>query len=423
MQNSVTYTKNIELAYSCDIAVAGGGIAGVCAAIAAAKHGASVILVERFGIPGGNATSGGVAAFCGENAGQGAVFDEISAMLETLHAIGPYTPYPKDNRKFNHELLPFVLNSLLEKYQVRLLYHTRVADCIVEDGQITHLIISGPSGMQAIGAGYVIDCTGDACVARAAGFRVMKGRESDGMQLPMSEMFFVRHQTSAQCVPEGLLARIKDQDELPMTSIWPNGPGGNAIKVKIPKFDATDTESLTAAEIFARKRALQVTEYFKTVEGREWMFDRCSPIIGIREGARILGDCVLAVDDLRKGRQFGDAVAVGYYCLDGHSPDDDKRTYILPKDELAVPPYHIPLRCLIARDGKNLMMAGRCLSADQLALSSARVMTTCAMTGQAAGMACAFASAEKTEVRKICVSALQNALTENGAVLAIGRFN
>ncbi len=107
-------------------------------------------------------------------------------------------------------------------------------------------------------------------------------------------------------------------------------------------FDSTDTESMTAAEIAARRRMLEVLSYFQAVEGKDWRFDHCSPIIGIREGYRIVGRYQLRVDDLRAGREFDDAVA---------------------------------------RDGRNLLMAGRCMSADQLALSSARVTTTCSMMG------------------------------------------
>ena len=113
----------------------------------------------------------------------------------------------------------------------------------------------------------------------------------------------------------------------------------------------------------------------------------------IREGYRIVGRYQLRADDLRAGREFDDAVARGVFYLDGHKPDDDKRTYILPKEELYVPPYQIPFRCLVARDGRNLLMAGRCMSADQLALSSARVTTTCSMLGQAAGIGAAMAVA------------------------------
>ena len=83
-----------------------------------------------------------------------------------------------------------------------------------------------------------------------------------------------------------------------------------------------------------------------------------------------MGDYVLTVDDLRAGRKFSDAIATGVFYLDGHKPDDDKRTYILPSDQLAVPPYQIPFRCLLVQRAQNLLAAGRCFSAQQLALSS-----------------------------------------------------
>ena len=105
-----------------------------------------------------------------------------------------------------------------------------------------------------------------------------------------------------------------------------------------------------------------------------------------------MGEYVLTVEDLRAGRAFDDGIARGVFYLDGHKPDDEKRTYILPADQLKVPPYQIPLRSLIVRDGVNLLAAGRCFSADQLALSSARVSTTCSMMGQAAGITAALAS-------------------------------
>jgi len=186
-----------------------------------------------------------------------------------------------------------------------------------------------------------------------------------------------------------------------MTSVWPNGPGGNAIKVKIPMFDSTSTESLTAAEIRARRRVFEVLDYYQ--RGKETMALRCcAPQIGIREGARVVGDYILTVDDLRAGRKFDDAIARGVFYLDGHKPDDEKRTYILAEKQLKVPPYQIPLRSLIAKDGKNLLTVGRCFSCDQLALSSARVSTTCSMMGQAAGIAAdAMSVAEKCDPRNL----------------------
>jgi hypothetical protein len=238
----------------------------------------------------------------------------------------------------------------------------------------------------------------------------------------MSMMYFVRHvqgSIAGPALPEGWFEPITDKADLPMTSVWPDGPGGNAIKIKIPMFDATDTESLTAAEIQGRRRMMEVLDYQQRVEKKPWRLDHCSPIIGIREGARIVGDYVLTVADLRAGRAFDDGVARGTYYLDGHKPDDDKRTYILPKDQLAVPPYQIPLRSLIARDGKNLLMAGRNLSADQLALSSARVSTSAAMMGQAAGIAAALAAGKTCDPRNLDPTDVRRVVIERGAELEV----
>ena len=254
------------------------------------------------------------------------------------------------------------------------------------------------------------------------GFEMLSDWYEGRWRLPMSMMYFVRHvagERPGPFLPEGWFHPIRDSADLPMTSPWPDGPGGTAIKIKIPMFDSTDTESLTAAEIQGRRRMMEVMDYHQRVENRPWLLDHCSPIIGIREGARVAGDYVLTVDDLRAGRAFDDGVARGTFYLDGHKPDDDKRTYILPKDRLKVPPYQIPLRSLIAKDGNNVMMAGRNLSADQLALSSARVSTSGTMMGQAAGIAAALAVKKDTDVRRLDSQEVRSLIQKQGAVLDV----
>jgi len=125
----VAWKRHVPVRYGCDVAVVGGGIAGVTAAIGAAHYGARVLLVERFGVTGGNATVGGVGSFCGETAGQGAVFDDIVAGLEAFGAIAPYKPYvEKEARVFDPEILAVVLQELLLKAGVRLLLHTQFVD-------------------------------------------------------------------------------------------------------------------------------------------------------------------------------------------------------------------------------------------------------------------------------------------------------
>ncbi|HUW63007.1 MAG TPA: FAD-dependent oxidoreductase [Candidatus Bathyarchaeia archaeon] len=420
----VAWKRRVPIRYEADVAVAGGGIAGVTAAIAAARSGARVLLVERFGVTGGNATVGGVGSFCGETAGQGAVFDDIVAALEAFGAIAPYKPYvEKEARVFDPEILAVVLQELLLKSGVRLLLHTQFVDAVAKDGRIRECIVCGSGGPEAIRASQYIDCTGEAALAHAAGFETVKGRPEDGLQLPMSMMFTVRHVGDAdRCnqVPENWFDVIRSESGLPMTSIWPNGPGSNAIKVKIPMFDASDTESLTAAEVRARRRMMEILDYYQRVENKPWLLDHAAARIGIRESRRVMGEYVLKLEDLRAGRAFDDAIARGVFYLDGHDPTNDKRTYILPPEQRRVPPYQIPFRSLIPQGSRNLLVAGRCFSADQLALSSARVMTTCAMMGQAAGIGAAMAAKTEPIVSALNGADVRRAVEKNGAVLAVG---
>lgn len=418
---SFTWSRRIPLRYQADVAVIGGGIAGVAAACSAAQSGASVILLERFAVTGGNLTSGGVASFCGETSGQGRVFDEMIADLEKFAAIAPYQRYPDlEARVFDHSILAIVLQEMLLRYGVKLLLHTQFVDAINQEGRITDCMVSGPSGPEGLHATQYIDCSGEAALVHTAGFETMKGRPEDGLQLPMSMMFFVRHvapKLAAPQAPEGWFDVIRQKDELPMTSLWPNGPGSNALKIKIPGFDASDTESMTLAEIQGRRRMMQVLDYYQRIEKKPWRLEYCSPRIGIREGRRVVGDYVLTVDDLRAGRKFADAIAVGVFYLDGHKPDDDKRTYLLPADQLAVPPYQIPFRCLLVQRAKNVLTAGRCFSATQLALSSSRVSTTCAMLGQAAGIAAGLAVEKRCDPRDLEPVEIRSIVERRGAVL------
>ncbi|MDX1286350.1 MAG: FAD-dependent oxidoreductase, partial [Draconibacterium sp.] len=394
------------------------GIAGVSAACSAANSGSDVILIERFGTLGGMLTTGGVAHFCGQIEKQGEVFDEILKDLKKYNSLG------EGNREsiFNYEILALVLQEMLLKKKVKILLQTRLIDVLVKENSITECIISGKSGLEAIRSKIFIDCSGEADLARLADISTMKGDGKTGYQLPMSKMFFVREvekNESVKQVADSWPTRITEKEDLPMTSIWPDGPGGKAIKIKIPMYDSTSTEELTEAEIQARRRTMDVLSYYQEQEKKNWRLTHSATIIGIREGCRIEGDYILKTDDLRAGRSFDDGVARGTFYLDGHGLTDDKRTYILPKDELKVPPYQIPMRSLIAKDADNLLMAGRCFSAEQLALSSARVSTSCSMMGQAAGIAAAMAINNRTKIRNLDYSDIKDEVLSRGAQLDV----
>ncbi len=421
----ISWNKELEVAHEYDIAVIGGGIAGVCAALAAAKQNAKVILVERFAVTGGNATAGGVANWSGETKGQGVIFDEIIANQEAFHSIAPYPgPYkhfePSSNRIFDHEILAVILQEMLIKYNVKLLLHTQFVDTICNNRKIEYAVISGNSGPELIRADVFIDCTGGGLVANQSQCRCLE--QKAGTQLPASIMFFI-HETCEKNftpqLPEGWLKPVTKENDLPMTTFWPDGPDGQALKVKIPGGDSNSTEGMTEIEIRARRRMLEVLDYFQRQEKRKLRFGHAPAITGLREGRRILGDYVLRLEDVRQKKIHEDAVAKGYFYLDGMKPDDEKRTYILTKEEQRIPPYHIPLRSLIAKDSDNLLMAGRCFSADQLVLSSARVMTTCAMMGQAVGTTAALAADSRQLVRNLDYGRIRRILEQNGADLAI----
>lgn len=421
-QCSVTWSRQVPLRYRADVAVIGGGSAGVCAACAAAREGASVILVERFAVTGGNATVGGVANWCGETVGQGAIFDEILAMQEAWKSIEPYPGAyqhhsPREMRPFDHEILAVILQELLLKYGVKVLLHTRFVDIQRRQGTLGPALVCGVSGLEALEAKVYIDCSGSADVARAAGCAMLPSGELGS--LPASLMFFVRERSGPvePQLPSGWFTPVARAGDLPMTSIWPNGPGGKAIKLKITGHDSADTEGFTRLEMRARRRQWEILDYYQRQEKKPWLFDHASPIIGLRETQRIAGDSMLKVDDVRAGRAFDDAIARGVFYLDGMRPDDEKHSYLLSKEEQCVPPYHIPFRSLIARDADNLLMAGRCFSADQLALSSARIMTTCAMMGQAAGIAAAWSARRGCRPRDLEGTALRRRVEHFGANL------
>ncbi len=142
----VTWSRSVPLRYTADVAVIGGGIAGISAACAAARSGAKVVLVERFAVTGGDLTSGGVANFCGQITGQGEVFDEVLSELRAFNALDPDRPV------FHYEILGLVLQEMLLKRGVKLLLHTRFVDAVVTDGRVTECILCGKSGPDALQA-------------------------------------------------------------------------------------------------------------------------------------------------------------------------------------------------------------------------------------------------------------------------------
>ena len=392
-------------------------MAGVSAAVAAARQGADVLLVEQYADLGGTATTCGVGAFCGETTGQGEVFDDIVRALERLDAIQAYKPYTeREFRKFDHERLKFILADLALSAGVRLVLHTRIADAECDDGRLQSVVLDTVDGLKRIEPRMAIDCTGDGALAHAAGLPCMKGGPDGGPQLPPSLMFFIRDlgRPVTPRLPAGLTP-IESDDDLPMLSFWDEGDGQIGCKLKVIGFDTTDPAQFTDLEVTARREMMRVLHYIQRTSHPTYELSYVSAQVGLREGRRVTGEYVLAEADLRAGRRFDDAIALGCFYLDAHDPTHRKNVY-LPQDR-HVPPYQIPFRSLRASGTANLLAAGRCLSAEQIALASCRVMTTASMTGQAAGIAAALCLGDAIDLPDLPIPRLQSTLTAHAARL------
>lgn len=402
-----------------DLLVAGGGYAGICAAVSAAEKGADVLLVEGFSELGGAMSLSGVSGFCGHTRGVGRVFDEIVGVMEEAHVIVPYHS-EQDARAVETVYVGFLMQEYVLRKGVRLLLHSRVAAAHRDGNIVDTVFVHTVGGMEAYRPRIVIDATGDADVAFSAGYPTLSGSESGDPPLPMSLYFSLwdTHREEDPWLPEGCPRYTADT--IPMTSIHWHETGRIDVKMKVIGHSAVDARGLTEAEIEARRQMMGLVYFLQTegYAGRKYSTYRLSsvsPLIGIREGRRIIGDVVISEQDARSGREWEDAVAVGTYHVDYHWPKILQRAGTGITDP--IPPYHIPLGALIPRGSENLLVAGRCASGEQMAMSSFRVMSTAAAMGIAVGTCAAVALRDGCAPRDVNVQELQGILTENGVVL------
>jgi hypothetical protein len=415
--------------YVAQIVVAGGGPAGVCAAIAAARSGADVLLVEQYGYLGGMSTAGLVAPWMTfhDKEGKQVVFgiaqEIVDRLVETGHSRGHISDTMGETSTitpFDAEQLKYLLAKMCLEASVRLLFHTFIFGAEVNDRKINCLKAANKDGEIRIKADRFVDATGDGDILAMSGCAFEKGRDGDGMMQPASMMF-----TMANVDFEKVRQYMKEHpddfhhntlyerlDEVPNSisgffSKWNIGREKLGLDIKrdrilffrgwrndiaavnttrITGIDGTSAEDLTKAEIEGRHQALLVSELLRRyVPGFEnaYLLNTASAI-GIRETRRLVGRYVLTGKDLESGRVFDDSIALYAYPIDMHQPDGSGFT------EYTVPSYGIPYRALLPNEIDNLLVAGRCISATREAQSSLRLTPGCMATGQAAGVAAAL---------------------------------
>ncbi len=411
-----------------DVLVCGAGCAGTAAAIAAARSGAKVLLVEKAPFAGGIITSVGLPYFDGIAHISTNRIVVRGIALELLAKSGVCAPDATRVAKHNPTIpntfeFKLLLDRIFQEHKDKLtvLFNSFVCDVQSDGGRIQSVTIANKDGLVKVQAQTVIDCTGDADVAAWAGAPFEQNAEVQPLTLHF-RIGNVQNQPGLGGLCRAALVEAQKRGELPFYY----GPGvmflfgKNEIYVhgvRVPA-DPTNAADLSRAEMQGRADAHAMFRAWKNdvPAFAESYFQEAYPWIGVRESRRIIGRHVLSEDDLMNARRFDDAIATGCWYLDLHpnktvegSANDFDPKKVQPE------PYDIPYRSLVPQKIGNLLVAGRCHSATRGAHASTRVTVTAMAMGEAAGVAAALALKSKTEVATLSGVKVRAKLSERNA--------
>jgi hypothetical protein len=436
--------RDIPVMLDTDIIVVGGGTTGPLAAIAAARQGKQVVMIERFGSLGGNLTLGlntkpsgalvgGLPREIWETARSvGGAGEDYYAATKTggMNIASPGDP----------EIMKMLLTRLCAEAGVQIMFETFVSQAVVEDGAVTGVIVENKTGRQCVGAKVVIDCSADGDIATKCGapFVMGSGGADETMQ-PVS-MYFTMDNVDLK----RLVAWARETDDIPARAIpdreedldyglWLTGFNNGIRKFQEETGVELQRENITlkttngvmyvnatrvlGVDVFSPAEfTAAVLECYRQIEGvTRFLCERVpgfenakilqvSPVLGVRETRHIQGEYVLTGPDTIDGAFFEDSVAADASALDIHEPKGSD------VDFQGLRPYEIPYRCLVPLGVEQLLVAGRCISADHDAHARSRNMPACMATGQAAGVAAAVAIDAGTTVRDAPVARIQDVL-------------
>ena len=424
--------------HSYDVIVAGGGPAGVAAAVSAARRGARTALVERFGVLGGMLTSGHVQPILGRAEGY-TMYDEVTALLQDGHENVPrITTRNGDEIGIDLEEAKLRLLDLCLDSGVYVYLQTPVTSPVMEGSRIAGLQICTPRGLETLTASVVVDATGDGYVAAAAGAPFEVGR-SDGRCQPATLEFTVDNVDEAYhfacfggsdpvTLPDGrkyseVCREACARGELPENvsivrihrTIHPGERSINATQAN--GFDTLSSEGIVGADHLLRRQVAPVLAFLRRYAPG---FENCrlrstATALGVRETRRFVGEYVLADRDVETGARLEDVVVhKAWFLIDIHNPAGGGQA---ERHSQPAVPYDIPYRSLVPLKVDGLLLSGRNISGTHRAHASYRVMGVALATGQAAGIAAALSAAQGKVPRSLDYRLVQQALTEAGVRL------
>jgi glycine/D-amino acid oxidase-like deaminating enzyme len=445
IENRIGSDPALPVLAEVDVLVVGGGASGVAASTVAAEKGKSTILVERYGFCGGAAVAGMSGTICGlylasetRNRPEQVVFGFAERFRSALAKRGGLTEPQIYGKTFTvtHDPLMWreTADSLLEEAGVRVLFHTAVTGVLAKDQALNGVVVESNAGRSVIRARRIIDASGDAAVVARAGYRSTFG---DNGRIQNPTMFFrlgnvdfdtfVEYWGADTICPPKVVEAIMAADEsgayhLPRSKIWifpttrPNELMVNATRLSGRDgrmLNVIDPADFTEAEIFGRQ---QVREYARfladLIPGCANSFVVDTGVeVGIRQTRSIVGKARLRNEDVVAGRKRPDGICRVPWPIELHSGDKPKLHWLL--DDY----YEVPYDALIPEVGENIIVAGRCLSAEHEALASARVTAQCFEYGHAAATAAVMSIDEDTPLRDLEGEAVRDAMRRQGSVL------
>jgi hypothetical protein len=349
------------------------------------------------------------------------IFREILNNLSEAGALGT------NEMTFDEEYLKLLLNRMITQAGIKPLFHSYVTGTDMNGGTVNTVTVANKSGNLQIAADYFIDATGDGDIAASGGFPFRIGREKDGLCQPMTLCFrlanvnmeaFNRVRDSINPLykelrEQGKIKNIRE-DVLYFYTLTDGIVHFNSTR--IVRKNPVSAVDVTEAEIEAREQVFELHNFLKErIDGfQNSRLIMTAPQIGVRESRKIVGEYILTGEDLVACVKFEDSIAAGNYDIDIHNPEGSGTSHYYFK---AGEYYTIPYRSLIPKDSKNLLVAGRCISATHEAQASVRIMPIVCCLGEAAGTAAAVAHKSGVSVNEVNVTEIQSILRNNGAFI------
>ena len=404
-----------------DLIVVGGGISGVAASVSAAREGLKVLLLEKFGSLGGAMSNSLVYPF---------MRHVVRGDSGKVTSAGIFTEMKERRERYNDlswETYKFVFDDMVTEAGVDVLFHVTAFEAIRQQRTIKALKVATKSGVMEFEADFFIDASGDGELIAMTNCDYQLGRESDGFCQPMTTCFRLSgvdlkrfEEDKAELQKKYNQFQSNGKILNPRENILVFTGIGDGIlhfnTTRIVKHDPTDPFAISKAEMLARRQVYEMVEFLKENSGA---FKKSSIVsiashIGVRESRKLKGVHILTEKELRDCVDFEDTIALGNYDIDIHNPTGTGTyIYIFPDGKY----YRIPYRALLPKEYDNMLVAGRCLSAEHAAHSAVRIMPICACMGEAAGTALAMAKKSGKNAHTVDIAALRKRLLEKGCAL------